>query len=228
MPAERNILLLPRPNNSDIEYLPIKLNCQALYGIRLLDTQRKKSSALLQLLNQYHYGTFIHSLEVGWVSYLVGKKMGLSDEQQQTIATAGRLHDVGKLTIPQSSFDNYGSRTEEEKVTIKSHSELSQQIITFVGLDEIYGRLIVDHHNKHHKIEPDHELSIEDIMAYIIVIADCLSAALDHDRGYKKPSKISEALIGLKKRFQRGTLPKCLENPLEQVIEDGLLLSADY
>ncbi len=70
-----------------------------------------------------------HSARIADLSALVAAEMGLSDEQVETVRTAGRLHDIGKIGIRESVLDKKGPLTEEEFEHVKTHVVIGAQIL---------------------------------------------------------------------------------------------------
>ena len=99
-----------------------------------VDAARETSSILLNSLNQNNgvnisinslkvsddY-TFKHCVDVATMGMLVAKKVGMNDKDVQDIATAGLLHDLGKVEIPKEVLNKPGKLTNEEFDMIKKH-----------------------------------------------------------------------------------------------------------
>lgn len=65
--------------------------------------------------------TFKHCIDVATMGMLVAKKVGMNDKDVQDIATAGLLHDLGKVEIPKEILNKPGKLTAEEYDIIKKH-----------------------------------------------------------------------------------------------------------
>ena len=70
-----------------------------------------------------------HSARIADLSALVAAELGLSDEQVESVRTAGRLHDIGKIGIRESVLHKKGPLTEEEFDHVKSHVTIGAQIL---------------------------------------------------------------------------------------------------
>ena len=73
--------------------------------------------------------TFGHSQRVGELCEKVARILHLSDDQCTTIRTAGILHDLGKIAIPDSILLKPGKLTAEEYEIIKTHPAEGAQIL---------------------------------------------------------------------------------------------------
>jgi diguanylate cyclase (GGDEF)-like protein len=81
--------------------------------------------------------THSHSQRVACHALALGRALGLSDERLDTLRTAGVLHDVGKIGIPDAVLLKPGKLTDEELAVMRRHSELGRDIIAGAGLPEI-------------------------------------------------------------------------------------------
>ncbi len=70
-----------------------------------------------------------HSARIADLSALVAAELGLSDEQVESVRTAGRLHDIGKIGIREAVLHKQGPLTEEEFDHVKSHVTIGAQIL---------------------------------------------------------------------------------------------------
>ena len=57
--------------------------------------------------------TYTHSVNVAKIAVELGESMGLGEEELVTLRRAGLLHDVGKLSVPNSILDKPGRLTAE-------------------------------------------------------------------------------------------------------------------
>ncbi|MDD2732322.1 MAG: HD domain-containing protein [Desulfuromonadaceae bacterium] len=70
-----------------------------------------------------------HSQRVTRLALEIGKVMGLSTEELQSLYIAGMFHDIGKIGIPEAIIDKPGSLTEEEYAIVKKHPEIGAEIL---------------------------------------------------------------------------------------------------
>lgn len=74
-----------------------------------------------------------HSARVADLSAMVAAELGLSDEQIESIRTAGRLHDIGKIGIRESVLHKHGPLSAEEFDHVKTHVVIGAQILAPLG-----------------------------------------------------------------------------------------------
>jgi response regulator RpfG family c-di-GMP phosphodiesterase len=60
---------------------------------------------------------------------LVAIELGLSEEEAAHIGTASRLHDVGKIGIPDAILRKPGRLTEDEIVVVRTHTQIGKTIL---------------------------------------------------------------------------------------------------
>lgn len=70
-----------------------------------------------------------HSARVAELSARVALATGLPEEQIESIRTAGRLHDIGKIGIRESVLTKQGPLTDEEFTHVKTHTLIGAQIL---------------------------------------------------------------------------------------------------
>lgn len=118
---------------------------------------------------------------------------GLDQKRIERIVSASSLHDIGKITIPDSILLKPGKLTEDEFEYMKSHASRGAEILEQIQdvWDKDYGQLCYDICRHHHERYdgrgyPDH-LKGEDIpiAAQIVSVADVYDALVS-ERVYKK------------------------------------------
>jgi HD-GYP domain-containing protein (c-di-GMP phosphodiesterase class II) len=90
-----------------------------------------------------------HTRRVALRAVQVGELLGLSKNRLRTLAIGGLVHDIGKLSVPDSILKKPGPLDESEYELVKRHAELGARL-----LDELGGfpapvrRLVRDHHER--------------------------------------------------------------------------------
>ncbi|GBF34603.1 HD-GYP domain [Desulfocucumis palustris] len=142
--------------------------------------------------------THRHSRLVSAIAGMLAGKMGYGPEKCDMMLLAGLMHDLGKLTIPESILEKPGPLTAGEHDLIKQHTYYSYRILGMIsGFEEI--REWAGYH--HEKLDgsgyPFHlrggQLSHG---ARIMAVADIFSALVE-DRPYRQgmpPQKIKEIM----------------------------------
>jgi HD-GYP domain-containing protein (c-di-GMP phosphodiesterase class II) len=128
-----------------------------------------------------------HSARVSQLSLLIGEAIGLSTEELKDLEVACLLHDVGKITIPDSILLKPGRLNRPEYDEMAHHVESGADILDKAPSLRKYIPAVRHHHERQDgKGYPD-GLSGDDIplFAAIIAIADTFDA-MTTKRPYKK------------------------------------------
>ena len=139
--------------------------------------------------------TFTHSANVACYCTLLAKALGVTDEHElQAIASAGMLHDLGKLEIPAAILTKPGRLTPEEFAQIKLHPVRGFQMLRKeFTLPQLM--LVYQHHEKMDGSGYPVGCTGTEIhwWARICAVTDVYEA-LTGKRPYRRPSTSSEAL----------------------------------
>jgi diguanylate cyclase (GGDEF)-like protein len=88
-----------------------------------------------------------HGDSVAKFAEIIGHEMLLSDQELADLVFAARVHDVGKIIIPERILNKPGPLTEEEFKLVKQHAAVGAEIVQVVpGSDQICE--IVRHHHE--------------------------------------------------------------------------------
>ena len=136
-----------------------------------------------------------HSLHVRDHSVCLAKHLGLSDRQRHQIALAAKLHDIGKLGLPEHILNKPGRLTESEMAKVREHPLIGVKILAPIIRSKTVLSAIRGHHERFDGGGyPDglagEEISLE---ARIIAIADCFDALVS-SRAYRVPLPRAVAL----------------------------------
>ncbi len=168
-----------------------------------------------------------HSLGVARLARFLGTLVGSSGETLNMLETAGLLHDLGKLMIPDEILDKPGPLDARERAVMMRHSFESYQILRKInGFEELAKWAAFHHEDLSGKGYPFHEdmngLSIE---ARIIAAADVFQA-LAQDRPYRDslpPNKIMSIMAGMvEQRKLDGELVDLIGSRVDQCYHHAL------
>lgn len=89
-----------------------------------------------------------HCHRVAELAVQLGRKMGLSEKDLIVLEHGARLHDIGKLGIPDTILMKPGPLSSEERRTMERHPEIGCQIVAHI--DFLHDALpIIRHHHEH-------------------------------------------------------------------------------
>ena len=154
---------------------------------------------------------FSHSLTVGSLACNFGKHLNMPERDCKYLLTAGLLHDIGKLFIPEKILCKSEKLTIEEYKKVKTHAQIGANYLEANNLNE-FSNIAKYHHERwdgagyfHLKKE---ELS-KDIC--IITLADSV-AAMGENRTYKQAFSINDIFNELDNNSSKQFNPElCLQ-----------------
>ena len=81
----------------------------------------------------------------GRYAEMMARELGLSEQRAARVQLAGRLHDIGKVGVPDSILGKPAKLTEEEFAIIERHPELGAQILEHPSLADVRGWVRAHH-----------------------------------------------------------------------------------
>lgn len=150
-------------------------------------------------LRHYHLTTYLHSIRVARLTYLVSKKLGLPKDEQIYNCKGGLLHDIGKVLVHISILDKPGLLTELEYEFMKVHPSYGSEMLKiFPTLRDLIPAVLY-HHERLDGSGYPFGVSIIPLSAQIIGICDSFDA-MTTKRPYneKRLKSIHEAIFELK------------------------------
>ena len=139
-----------------------------------------------------------HAYRVGRLTGLLANSLGYGNKYMQEIELAARLHDVGKLGIPDGLLMKTGKLTDAEFSVMQKHTNIGAQILKqcthpAFRLAEV---IALNHHEKWDGTGYPKGLKGEEIpeVARIAALADVYDA-LTHTRSYKHAWTHDEAVV---------------------------------
>ena len=143
-----------------------------------------------------------HAYRVGRLAGLLADELGYGHRFAEEIELAARLHDIGKLGIPDGLLLKPGKLTEAEFTIIQRHTELGAQLLSLCPNPafRMAETIALGHHEKWDGTGYPHALKGDDIpiAARIAALADVYDA-LTHVRAYKHAWEHAEAVAEIKK-----------------------------
>lgn len=79
------------------------------------------ADSMLQMIREKDASLHRHSVRVGCLSYLLSSAVGLDERMCSLALLAGRVHDIGKIAIPESVLYKKGALVDSELKVIENH-----------------------------------------------------------------------------------------------------------
>ena len=171
---------------------------------KLADTYKQLEQAYMESIQTIRYTveakdtyTRGHSDRVSEYSVLIGKKLGLSEEDLKRLKIGGLFHDVGKIGVPDNILQKEGKLSDDEYSEIKNHPTIGAHILSTASIFQDILPIVKYHHERYDGNGYPERLQGEKIpyLARITAVADTFDAMTS-------------------KRVYRDSIP------LEQVIEE--------
>ncbi len=123
-----------------------------------------------------------HQRRVAELAAAIAKTMGLSEWAIRGIRVAGLLHDVGKLSVPAEILSKPGKLNQTEFDIIKSHSQVSYNILELIEFPWPVKEAVLQHHERLDGSGYPNSLTADDIIldARILGVADVVEAISSH------------------------------------------------
>lgn len=165
--------------------------------VKLEETFDETIEVLVAALDAKDPYTRLHSERVAAISESIAKRMGFDEQDVKRITYAARIHDIGKVAIPDSVLLKPGKLTADEYSLIKSHAAKGLEVLHPMRqrLSKDVQGVIVHHHERWDGTGYPSSLVGENIplWARIVSLADAYEA-MTAGRAYTPAKAPQEAL----------------------------------
>jgi HD-GYP domain-containing protein (c-di-GMP phosphodiesterase class II) len=136
-----------------------------------------------------------HTDRVTRIAKVIGRRMGLTEEQMFNLEVGALLHDVGKIGIPESILLKRGPLEEAEIRQVRKHPETGKRMIEDIAFLEQAIPPVLQHHERFDGSGYPGSLRGADISlpGRIIAVADVFDAVTS-DRPYRKRMGVKKAV----------------------------------
>ncbi|MBN2618910.1 MAG: DUF3369 domain-containing protein [Spirochaetales bacterium] len=185
-------------------------------------SQRNIINRLSEIIEGFSYSETSHIKNVTELSWLLGKKMGLSEKQLSVLKMSCPMHDVGQIYISRDLLNKNGPLTKEEFEEIKKHTEMGHNF--FANSDDeimVAARLISHQHHERWDGSgyPQGLKGIEThIYGRIAGVADVFDALVSK-RSYREAFKFNDAVKYIEDQKGIKFDPKIVEIFIESISE---------
>lgn len=174
-----------------------------LYREKILTGKSIRSSMLVTLQEGLEYKnveTVEHTKRVLKYALKVGKNLGLKQDTIQELTILAKLHDIGKIAIPDSILLKPSNLTDDEYEIMKTHSEKGYRLAMTLPEISHVARGILTHHERWDGKGYPLGIKGEEIplIARIINVVDTYDV-MTHYRGYNSAKTKIEAIEELKR-----------------------------
>lgn len=167
-----------------------------------------------------------HTKRVGDLSSKIARLLGLPELESRLISLAARLHDLGKIGVPDSILMKPDKLSPIEFTEMQNHCAVGASILSHGNtmLIQMAERIAMSHHERYDGKGYPHGLIGESIPieARIVAVADVFDA-LTHERPYKKAWEVSEAVAEIQRLSGEHFDPRVVNAFLVAIGQDPVL-----
>lgn len=192
------------------------------------EMMRQAIDALVTAIDAKDPHTAGHSQRVTALSVMIGGRLRLSSDDRQSLELAARLHDVGKLALPDTALNNGSVLTEDEWRAMREHPALGSRIVG--AIDELsYVSAVIRHH--HERLDgsgyPDRIAgSTIPFLSQVIAVADAYEA-MTSERAHRGSLSPREALDELRMHSGTHYSPRVIDALQDALAESGEISRAE-
>jgi HD-GYP domain-containing protein (c-di-GMP phosphodiesterase class II) len=194
-----------RPLAGDLRAVEIVASEEAFLGARV--------RALMIRLAAKDTSTEKHTRRVAALAVEMGERLGLSAGRLRSLAIGGLLHDMGKLSVPDTILQKPGPLDDDEFAHIKLHPQRGRELLAELGgFDEAVKRLVLDHHERLDGGGYPRGLGAGDLDLETRILALCdVYDALVSPRVYRPAWTVEEALALIRNEAGTAFDPQCVD-----------------
>ena len=193
------VISLGRPWLSLVMMIPVAAIQVALTrSVQLMEQTIDAVEAMADVVDRRDPYTFQHSQSVADHAVRTARRLGLPDREVEVIRLAARVHDLGKIEIPDDILHKQGRLSPAEFELMKKHPQTGAEILSKFPAYRHGRELVLAHHERIDGLGYPRGLAGAAIAfgARVIAVADSWDA-MTSDRPYRKALDAEVALAEL-------------------------------
>ena len=182
---------------------------------------KNRNNALL-LFGKKFEGIFYvlpQTLETIILSYIIGDGLNLSDLTLSNLLIASLFHDIGMLKVSKLILEKKGALTEEEKRTVRTHTNLGYKFLREAGYSAVIASGALQHHERMDGKGYPGGLASDKIteIAKIISVTDAYCAAIENKPYKNSPVHGKEVIQDLLRAGGTAYSPQILKELIKNI-----------
>jgi HD-GYP domain-containing protein (c-di-GMP phosphodiesterase class II) len=167
--------------------------------LRVRRTFLSAIDSLVRTMEERDPYTAGHSRRVRAYSLRLGRALGLDDRQMRELSLAAKLHDIGKVGVPEAVLNKPAPLTPDEMDAVRKHPIIGERILRSIVRSRAVLAAIRGHHERIDGTGYPDGLKGSKIplLARVITVVDCFDA-LTSARAYRAPLSPAQALEALR------------------------------
>jgi len=188
---------------------------------KLKQTFLSAIDSLVNTLEARDAYTYNHSKRVRSYALRLARILGYGARTRKQLSLAAKLHDIGKVGLPEAVLNKPAALTSQEFALVREHPVLGEKILEPIIRDPAVLLAIRGHHERFDGKGYPHQLRGEEIpiLARVLAVADCFDA-LTSNRAYRRALTPAAALDVLIKEAGTHFDPQLIP-PFVQMIRSG-------
>jgi HD-GYP domain-containing protein (c-di-GMP phosphodiesterase class II) len=161
---------------------------------------RQSRDVLLEVLAQREPDLHEHTEGVTALARRVARRLALAPDEQEDVARAADLHDIGKMAIPDAILNKPGPLDDEEWAFMRRHTVIGEEILAVAPALQHVALLVRASHERWDGGGYPDGLAAEEIPlgARIVAVCDAYSAMVQ-ERPYKSGLRPEDALAEIRR-----------------------------
>jgi response regulator RpfG family c-di-GMP phosphodiesterase len=156
---------------------------------------RESLGLLLKVLAEHTPGILEDLNRVAHFATATAEGLGLSELEVERVELAARLHDVGKIAIPDAILNKAAPLDSDEWAIMRTHSEIGQRILASAPSLAHSAKLVRAHHERYDGFGYPDRLAGDAIPLGASIIAVCAAfVAMMKHRPFSDAITVTEAL----------------------------------
>jgi HD-GYP domain-containing protein (c-di-GMP phosphodiesterase class II) len=163
--------------------------------------------ALLSVLESRYRDLTDHGRQVGAYARALARRFGFDEDR---LELAGRLHDVGKVAVPEAVLLKPAPLTPEEWRLVKRHPEVGAQLLFEAELDDIANWVLAHHERPDGNGYPygldDAEIPLEAKILSVVDAFDAMTSERVYQSAQSTYDAVTELLRGAGRQFDEAVV----------------------
>ncbi|RLA79376.1 MAG: hypothetical protein DRG78_13075 [Epsilonproteobacteria bacterium] len=149
---------------------------------------------LVDIIEKRDSYTAGHTRRVAKYAVLIAKELNIDEKEIANLQKAAMLHDIGKITTPDSILLKPGKFNDVEYTLIKEHLVTGYEILKSIDTYKELAEIMVQHHERYDGLGYPNGLKANEIsiLGHIMIVSDAFDA-MTTNRIYKRRKEVQEA-----------------------------------